>query len=683
MIVKKALLIGGAFFPALPLSVFSQQKPYNAQELQHVFSLVHTAVRDNHYSPAVFNDELSEQLWNSFLEKLDPLKQLFLLSDIKALSKYKRQLDDEVKSGGSLNFLKAATDVYRQRLAEAAGAYDKLLQTPFRFDVMEEIRFDGGSLYDYAKDKRALAQARRKRVKYLVLQKYVLLQQSDSTKLNADELEVLARSKAGARLMKSMKYMQGEATLEKLFEVYTNCYTHLMDPHTSYLSGAEARKFRDKMSNRTAGIGAALAADDEGARIVRLESSGAAAGSGVELNDIIVRLGEGRDGEMKELGGLPSAEIANLVRGSKGTVVRLEVKKATGSLLTVALERDELDQQETGVKTAVILKEGKRIGYISFPLFYQDADPFGPQVAADVAGALKSLQQQKADAILFDLRRNGGGSLQEVTRMVSMLIKDGPVVQVRGRDGIPQQRSSVDVMMPFGNAAIVQQIYDGPMAVMVDEFSASASEIFASAIQDYHRGLIIGSTSTHGKGTVQRATPLKEEDNGTLNITVSQFYRVNGSSTQHKGVIPDIILPDQYECVQSREKYQPASLPWDMVAATSYNTWNGKLDIPAIKRKAAERMRMDTTWAAIDRNSKWYCDRRNRNISLHLTSYLASLREQTSVAEANGRLVKLPADKALQLDIGAAPAENALWLQTVSRDKYIEQAVLSVLDMLE
>lgn len=673
LLTKTKALIGWCIL-GCPLMAVSQKEANNNGEYRQVLSAVASSIQKFHYDPAAFNDELSEKWWRSFLETLDPLKQFFLQSDLSALKKYKTVLDDELRGDAPLNFLPAVISRYRIRMNEARAVYGRLLQKPFRFNENETIRYDASGLPGFAGNSDELAQSRRKYVKYLVLQELVALQEQDPHSKNEIALEAEARNKVASRLDKWMLHKTDGASYEKHFSLYLNCFTHLMDPHTSYLSAAEAKKFRDRMSNKVAGIGAALTTDEEGAKVARLESSGSAALHGIELNDVIVRLGEGTNGDMTWLAGLSSGEIANMVRGEKGSSLRLEIKKPGGKLVTVLLQRNEIDQQENAVKALIIRKQNKKIGYITFPVFYQDADPFGAQVAADVANAIQLLKGQQADAILFDLRRNGGGSLQEVVRMVSLLIKGGPVVQVRERNAAPVTRSSVDVMLPFGSNPIVQQIYDGPLAVLVDEFSASASEIFASAIQDYKRGIIIGSTSTHGKGTVQRGVPLGDGNMGTLNLTFSQFYRVNGASTQLKGVVPDIILPDLNECVRSREKDQASALSWDMVAPAAYGTWEGGMDIDALRNFALNRLESDTVFSMIKKNSAILCAQATRDIPLKMDLYRQWLKDKAALTLSNNRIIKLPPTKTMQVDL-LYPVRNETWLSNVRQDIYIEQAV--------
>ncbi|MBO9203902.1 MULTISPECIES: carboxy terminal-processing peptidase [Niastella] len=679
MIPKKLRLIACTFVLGWPVTGACQELK-DPKEYQAVLSAVAAAVKKNHYNPTPFNDELSEQWFQKFLETVDPLKQFFQQSDLVALKKYSTLLDDELQGEKELKFLPAVVARYRNRVIEAGAEYSKLLKEPLHFEQEEYIHYDGSAVSDFAQNANALTDARRRYVKYLVLQKLVQLQNLDTLSRSESQLEEIARQKVTVKLEKWMENKKAEAVQEKLFGQYVNCFTHLMDPHTTYFSTTEAKKFRDKIGNKVAGIGVTLVLDEEGAKIVRLESTGTAAMNGLEADDVIVRVGEGLTGEMTELAGQSSSEIANLVRGEKGTSLRVEIKKPGGKLEIVTMQRSELDPQETAVKALIVRRNNKKVGYISFPIFYQDVDPAGPQVATDVAQAINLLKEQHVDAILFDLRRNGGGSVQEVIRMVSLLIKGGPVVQVRERDRMPVSRSNQDVKMPFGNKGVVEQIYDGPLAVLVDEFSASATEIFASAIQDYKRGVIIGSTSTHGKGTVQRTEPLENGKLGTLNLTHFQFYRINGASTQRKGVIPDIVLPDPNECLKTREKDMPSALAWDMVSPVPYEAWKGKLDLKKLNQFAANRIAGDTAFSIIVKNSAQTCEQIMKDIPLKMDSYKQKLRQQTDLTAVNTRALRLPAGREMDLDV-LYPRKNEIWIKGVRQDIYIEQAVAIALEM--
>jgi len=671
--IKRVKLLCGAFVMGWPMIAASQVTANDSGGHRQVLSAVASGIQKNHYSPAVYNDELSAKWWRNFLETLDPLKQLFQQADLSAFKKYRHLLDEELRGEKDIEFLPVVAARYHQRVKEAFEDYKSLLQQPFDFKATEFIRPDGSAVPDFASGGKAIKEARRKYVKYLVLQKLVELQAQDTLAINLSQLEVAARQKVLSRLGKWFAQKSKASNADHLFSLYVNSFTHLMDPHTTYMPAADAKKFRDRMSNKVAGIGAALAADDEGAKIARLESTGAAAKAGLEMNDVITRIGEGEEGEMTDLAGLRSGEIANLIRGEYGSQLRLEVKRTGGILLQVSLQRSILDQQESAVKALIVNKDNKKIGYITFPVFYQDQDPFGPQVAADVAAAIQQLKQQQADAILFDLRRNGGGSLQEVTRMVSFLIKEGPVVQVRDQSGIPTQRSSLDAMNNFGAIPFAQQIYDGPLAVMVDEFSASASEIFAAAMQDYKRGVIIGSSSTYGKGTVQRGELLNSGNWGTLNLTIAQFYRVNGASTQHKGVIPDIVLPDLNECVKMRERDMNFSLPWDLIAPASYQSWSGNLDLERLSAFAANRISKDSAFSVISTNLAKSCAQLTSDIPLNLNAYKEMLKTQAAITAENNRALKLASGKENNISI-LYPIRNEAWLNSVRQDIYIEQA---------
>jgi carboxyl-terminal processing protease len=680
MTLKKLPLICGALILGLPLIGSSQQVKDHSGEYRKILTAVAAVIQNKHVSPAPFNDNLSEQWWKQFLETLDPQKQFFLQSDLDALNKFRTGLDDELRGEKNLRFLPAVQARYQLRIKEAGAQYSKLLNQPFNFNREEYIRQDGSGSDVFAKNSGELTESRRRYVKYQVLQKLVQLQKHDTLSRSEAQLEEEARQKVLVKMEKLMGNKNADAQPEKLFSVYLNCFTHLMDPHTTYLSVEEAKKLRDRLSNKVAGIGASLAADEEGAKIMRLENTGAAALNGLEMNDVIVRLGEGETGAMTELTGLPPGEIANMVRGEKGSSLRLEVKKPDGTLVIVSLQRSELNSQETAVKALVVQRKDKKIGYITFPIFYQDVNPFGPQVSADVAQAISLLKEKKVDAILFDLRRNGGGSLQEVTRMVSLLIKGGPVLQIRERNHAAVPRSIQDVMAPLGNKPVVQQVYDGPLAVLVDEFSASASEIFAAAIQDYKRGVIIGSASTYGKGTVQRGELLGNGTYGILNLTFSRFYRVSGASTQQRGVVPDIILPDLNKCVKSGEKDLGASLLWDMVAPATYEACSGDLDLDRLRKFAARRMENDTAFSIITKNAAKICAQSTKDIPLKIDAYKQMLNEQEAITAQNIRLLKLPAGKELDLDV-LYPLKNEIFINGIRKDIYIDQAVAIAAEM--
>lgn len=404
---------------------------------------------------------------------------------------------------------------------------------------------------------------------------------------------------------------------------------------------------------------------------------------------MVLKVGQGNQ-EPTDLTGYDVTDAVKLIRGQKGTEVRLTLKKADGALKVVSLIRDEIVQDETFARSAVVKNGDEKIGYIFLPEFYADFDhPNGNRCSIDVAKEVIKLKEQNVDGIVIDLRYNGGGSLYDVVQMAGLFVDDGPIVQVKDRDN----RASVLRDKDHG------VLYSGPLAVMVNEFSASASEIFAAAIQDYNRGVIIGSTSTYGKGTVQRNIPVGDDgifalsspDLGTVKLTLQKFYRINGGSTQLDGVKSDVVLPDNLEYLKVREKDDPDALPWDEIAKSNYTPWNPGYDLKTIEQLSKERLANNPAFKTIQENSEWLAKENDKNYSLQLEKYRNEQKKINSTVKQIESLMKLKDS----LSVSPLPDEANRWakdkdkqqrydqwLKGLRTDIYLDQAVKVMGDMI-
>lgn len=519
-----------------------------------------------HYGPKTIDDNFSKTVFKKYLETLDADKDMFLASDIDSLKQYETTIDDEIH-GAPIKFYPAVEAIYDQRLKDVRAVCDDILSKPFDFNIDESVQLEREKLA-YPADEAARKEVWRKRLKYLTLDRFSDLRDEraksvvDSVKSRTDaDLEKMARTKVLQGMNRNFKRIEKTFDEAQFFNTFVSTITTEIDPHTEYFPPVEKRSFDEDMSGKFYGIGAQLKEDDDGIKISALITGTPAWKSQkIQVNDVILKVGQGA-AEPVDITGYGVTDAVKLIRGDKGTEVRLTLKKADGTSQVVPIIRDEIVQDESYARSAVIEENGKKTGYIYLPEFYANYDePDGRRCSQDVANEVKKLKDENVNGIVIDLRNNGGGYLSEVKEMAGLFIKSGPVVQVRGRDG--------DVTVLRDNDTSV--LYRGPLAVMVNEWSASASEIFAAAMQDYKRGIIIGST-TYGKGTVQKQIPLgKPQDffsgqstDGALKLTFQKFYRVSGASTQLKGVTPDIILLDAYEYSKTREKDNPSALNWD------------------------------------------------------------------------------------------------------------------------
>ena len=614
---------------------------------QQLLAAIGNILEQKHYSPRNIDDSFSKKIFTKYLSSLDGDKDIFLKPDIQSLGKYETTIDDEIHGTVPLQFFPSAITIYKQRLKEAGGIYKDVLSKPFNFSVNEEVQLDGDKL-DYPASAADLQESWRKRLKYLTLERFIELQtqrekskETDSIHNRTDEsLEAEARLRVKKSMDRNFERLSKTFSEEDQFSLFVNTITEAMDPHTSYFPPVEKRGFDEEMSGRFYGIGAQLKEEDGDIKIASLVTGSPAWKSGkIQINDAIVKVAQG-NAEPVDIVGYATTDAVKLIRGAKGTEVRLTLKKADGTYQAVVLIRDEIVQDESFARSAVINNGGKKIGYIFLPEFYADFErPDGARCSDDVAKEVSKLKEEHVEGIVLDLRTNGGGSLLEVVKMVGLFIKNGPVVQVKDKTGKPSVLDDDDESV----------LYNGPLAVMVNELSASASEIFAAAIQDYKRGIIIGSTSTYGKGTVQKTLPLGRPvdyfsgatEYGALKLTFEKFYRINGGSTQLKGVTPDIVLPDVYEYLKFREKDNPSALSWDQIPQATYSIWDGHVNWKQVEANAQERIKTSASFAAIKNNTSWLSKNIDKQYSLDIKKYKAEQEQIRSIVKQNENLLKL------------------------------------------
>lgn len=695
LLVLAVMLFGGLFFAFR--GVRASDTDVTQAQRQQLLSAVGFLLEKQHYSPKEINDSFSKQVFYKFLGDLDGDKTLFLQSDINGLKKYEFTIDNEIH-GAPIEFEPAVSVIYDKRFAETAIMYKGILARPFDFTVNETVVMDGDKLA-YATTEEERKDRLRKQLKYYTLERYVdLLEQREKNKGKKDfvvktdaELEKEARDKVGKFMDKRVERLKGTFNEGQRFSVFINTITGLMDPHTDYMPPTEKRSFDEQMSGRFYGIGAQLQQDDYGIKIASIQTGGAAWKSGeISVNDVIIKVAQGKE-EPVDVTGFDTQDAVKLIRGNKGTEVRLTLKKPDGTIKIVSMLRDEIVLDETFVRSAVIGQGKDKIGYISIPDFYADFEKEnGPRCSEDVAKEVVKLKAENVKGIIIDVRNNGGGYLYEVVQMVGLFINQGPVVQVREKDG----RSSILSDRQTG------VLYDGPLAVIVNELSASASEIFAAAIQDYKRGIIIGSTSTFGKGTVQKSVPFGNRidaysgrtEYGAMKLTFQKFYRVNGGSTQLRGVTPDVVLPDQYEYMKIREKDNPASLPWDEIPQATYQVWQGHLPYESVIQKENARVKQNASLTLLNSNLVWLSKLADQPVNLNIEQYRLLQKKIRSTVTQNNNLMKAPADmtvEALQSDKDkfynnpdkAKGERYQAWLRFLKTDMHIDETVKIVSDV--
>jgi carboxyl-terminal processing protease len=663
------ILAGGLIF-AFTFKSITKETP----NIRHrkLLSTVGSLLESEHYNPRKIDDQFSGEVFDAYLKALDPEKNLFTQEDIATLSKYKTTLDDEIH-GSNIEFEPAVSKIYDIRYKEAKLIVDSILKQPFDYNIEDSVYLDVDSI-SYPKNNAERFDRWYKLLKYKALEKYAsLIEEREAFEKNSttgkgdskndqkslkdtaksiidnkyviksdDALEIDARAYVAKFYHKKLEQFEKTFNEEKKFDLFLNAITGLMDPHTDYFAPIEKRSFTEQMSGVIYGIGAQLGADDNGVKIVSVTPGGPAWKSGqLVMNDVITKIAQG-DQEPIDIAGYETTDAVKLIRGDLGTEVRLTVKKIDGTVKLISLKREKIVLDEGYARSAVINKGGEKVGYIWLPDFYADFDrPDGARCSQDVATEVEKLKKEKVNSIVIDIRNNGGGSLYEVVQMVGLFINKGPVVQVRDKQG------RVQVL----NDETPGSIYDGPLVVMVNEFSASASEIFAAAIQDYKRGIIVGSTSTYGKGTVQRniqfGKPLDslgiQTEYGTVKLTFQKFYRINGSSTQRKGVMSDIVLPDEYELLKFRERDNPSALSWDQIQSSKYQPWVGSYNIDNIKQTYFEQQKklVDSNTIKFNNNLQYLSIQMSKPGMLKFDQYQAYKKQMQLLMKENERMINL------------------------------------------
>ncbi|HTF04586.1 MAG TPA: carboxy terminal-processing peptidase [Bacteroidia bacterium] len=652
-------------------------------------------LRQTHYDPTDIDDDFSHEAFDLYMERNDYNKKIFLQSDYDELkTKFYAAVDDEVKAQ-KFDFFNRSVEILNQRIAEDKVVYTEILAQPFDFTVQESVELDPEKM-SYAKDEAERKENWRKYLKYQVMVRFADLQKTNKKDVEAKKSGVTLKSDADIEKEAREKVKK---TQDDIFDrlakvdradrmgIYLNVVTATYDPHTEFFPPADKENFDISMSGQLQGIGATLQEKDGYIKVTSIVPGSPSWKDGrLKPEDKILKVAQGEK-EPVDIVGMRIDDAIKLIRGKKGTEVRLTVEKPDGSTQEIILIRDIVVLEETYAQSAVIDQGKNKVGYIKLPSFYADftRDKSGGRAcAADVQKELEKLKAEKVSGVILDLRDNGGGSLVEVIKMVGLFIPQGPVVQVKTR------AQGVNIYDDDDGGRVV---YDGPLVVMINENSASASEILAAAIQDYKRGLIVGTYSrSFGKGTVQNFFDLDDQmvkgENemkplGSVKVTIQKFYRVNGGSTQLKGVAPDIQLPGFYSLFEYGEKDLDYPMEWDQVPVANYTTWKNAPNYDKLKKSSSARVAGNNTFALVTEKATQL--KRERDItmeSLLLTDFLASqkkIEEENKKFKALEEPVKgmgvnmLSEDKSMLSADTAKMARKSAFIDNLKKDAWVNE----------
>lgn len=654
-------------------------------------------LEQGHVNPKRLDDEFSKEVFANYLDAVDGEKSMLLQKDVEGLREFETKIDNELRTG-NMGLVPAMDQVFNLRVAETAKVVDKILQRPFDFSINETFELDRKGK-DFPKTEAEKAELWRKKLKYMVLERYSDALEIREKNKGQEKFEVKAdttleresRERVAKIWQRNFDRLKLKFNLDEKFNLYVNTIAETMDPHSNFFPPVEKRSFDEQLSGHFFGIGAQLQEQDGNIKIASLITGSPAWKSGeIQINDVIMKVAQG-NAEPVDITGYEITDAVKIIRGKKDTQVKLTLKKSDGTIQVVSLIREEIIQEEAYARSAIVKKDHK-IGYIFLRDFYANfEDPNGASSARDVAKEVEKLKAENVEGIVIDLRYNGGGSLQDVIKMVGLFIPEGPVVQVKGRDGAPSIYRDKDQTV----------LYDGPLAVMINEYSASASEIFAAAIQDYGRGVIVG-TQSYGKGTVQRSVsldgnngfmlPTATNDLGSLKLTVQKFYRISGGSNQLKGITPDIILPDNLEFTESREKDVPNALTWDEIARAPYTPWLEGSLITDLEKDYNGKVDSNETFRIIRKNASWLSKQGKMPVSLQLKEYRDNQQKIKAVVKENETLqtLKTPLDiQFMQADSEKIAKMDKLksdgfnnWLKYLTTDLYLDETAKIMSDLI-
>jgi carboxyl-terminal processing protease len=654
-----------------------------------------------HYEKTVLDKNFSNKVYNSYIENIDVRKLYLLKEDIDKLSKFKNKLDEEIKDT-NYDFFDLSLEILKGRIKEAEQIYKEIMDKPFDFEKAETVETDPTKL-EFPKNAKERYERWYKILKYQTMIKLddLMSNQENAKKTNDTtvkilgfkELEIKAREKVKGDYQEYFRRTY-QLTDNDYLSTYLNSYVGCFDPHTEYMPPQDKEDFDIRMSGQLEGIGAQLYEQNGYVKVSRIIAGSPSWKDGqLKAGDIILKVAQA-GAEPVSVVDMRISDAVQLIRGKKGTEVRLTVKKADGAIVNIPLIRDIVILEDTYAKSAILQIDGsgKRYGYINLPGFYANFnDRDGRRSAQDVAIEIEKLKKDDVDGIILDLRNNGGGSLQDAVEMSGLFIKDGPIVQVKSREDEPYILSDRDKRVQ----------YDGNLIVMVNSLSASASEILAAAMQDYQRAVIVGAPSTYGKGTVQRLIELDElisnsysqlKPFGSLKVTIQKFYRINGGATQLKGVIPDVILPDLYGAIELGEKELSNAMKWDEIAPAQFTKWQIPVtNLPEVKELSKSRVEQSNTFNLISENSK------RLKLQSAVTEYSLNLKEYRALQDKlreDGKKFDKMLDhdtriSATSLSEDARAFANDTvkmasakdWHKELKQDAYLEEAVFIMKDL--
>ena len=694
--MKKIFITSFLIFSLLFVSwKFSEVKFDDPNKDKLLIELLKYVLDKGHYQSLDINDELSKKVYNSYLDMIDPQKKYFLNSDLREFKKFEKLIDDQWLSY-DLAFFNLTHTRLIQRINEVEMFLPSLFNSTFEFEIDENINVDFENL-TFSKNDKERKERWRKQLKFSMLDLYdiKILDQEKSIKSNKDYVV-----KSESQLLKeSLKIvndnindifdLMNDIQRKDWFSNYVNSFVSQYDPHTTYFKPEDKDRFDVNISGRFDGIGARLQKRDGGIEIVQIILGGPLwKDKKIEAGDEIIKVGEAGKDPINVIG-MRIDDAIKLIKGPKGTIVELTVRRKTDNeIKTFPITRDEVVLEESYAKSTLINKDNKTFGLITLPKFYVDFnDSKEINCATDVKNEIINLKKEGIEGLVLDLRNNGGGALQTVVDMTGLFIKTGPIVQVKSIGNRKKVLYDKDPSL----------LWDGPLVILVNQMSASASEIMAAALQDYERAVVIGSNNTFGKGTVQNVLDLNrflsnsDFDLGALKITTEKFYRINGGSVQLKGVESDIVTPNTYSHIDIGEADEKNPLKWDQIDKASYRKWDGYYNLESVINDSKLRVSKNELFNLIDQNAKWFSERReNKSYSLNYDTFKneqkknkLKLKKFDKVKDYSNNLIfNLLSDQSSNIkDTDEYKENRKRWHNSLKSDIYVNESINVLLNL--
>ena len=651
-----------------------------------------------HYDPKIIDDDFSKSVYDDYIKAIDPQKRFLLKSDIENFDQYKLLIDDQIKSS-SIDFFNLTYETLMLRVDEVESFYIDILDNPFDFNIDEDLNTDFEQL-DYAVGLNDKISIWRKRLKLSTLDgfatKKIVQEEKGSiddseNELKSDvELEIESRN-AILENLKDFFNFNDDLERKDWFSIYLNSIVNQFDPHTLYLAPQAKDVFDQNISGRFQGIGARLLKKNQQVEIAEIIIGGPVwRDKLLNVGDLILGVSQNPDEEPVDISIMKLSDAVDLIKGEKGTKVYLMVKRVDGGIEQVEITRDIVELEETYAKSSLIYQESKKFGFITLPSFYIDFNDYGQRNAAsDIKKEILKLKNENVNGIIMDLRGNGGGSLKTAVDITGFFIDEGPVVQVKSIGGRKEVLKDTDPSV----------IWDGPLVILVNEFSASASEILAAALQDYNRAIIIGSKQTYGKGTVQNVLSLNQFISGNtygelgfIKLTTDKFYRISGGSTQLEGVKSDIVLPNRYSYVDIGERDLENPLSWDQINSANYSPLNKQLYYDKSLENSKNRISKNEFFNIINEQAEWVKEQQDDNIvSLKYDSYKMDMDNNKKESEKFKKIEDFKSNYKFEwlrdaLIMGDEIPDEIIerrnrWIDDLKKDLYVDEAVNILSDL--